>query len=98
MAFTNVSALVGGVVGFIAVAFDRWLLLLVAQVPGLIIFAFFVWIGVSVQVGSEADVGVSCPIAVLLWAVANLALIYLVETGREPPSYSGFHSCCAGAR
>jgi hypothetical protein len=70
-----VSALVGGVVGFIAVARDRSLLLLVAQVPGLIIFAFFVWIAVSMQVGGEADVRVSFPIAVLLWAVANFFMI-----------------------
>ena len=80
------SALVGGVVGFIAVARDRSLLLLVAQVPGLIIFAFFVWIVVSMQVGGEADVRVSFPIAVLLWAVANLALIYLAQNGGEQTS------------
>ncbi|HET7270281.1 MAG TPA: hypothetical protein VFI90_04265, partial [Rubrobacter sp.] len=69
-----VSALVGGVVGFIAVARDRSLLLLIAQVPGLIIFAFFVWIGVSMMVGGEADVRVSFPIAFLLWAVANFLM------------------------
>ena len=71
-----VSALVGGVVGFIAVARDRSLLLLVAQVPGLIIFSFFVWIAVSMQVGGEADVQVSFPIAVLLWAIANFTLMW----------------------
>ena len=77
-----VSALVGGVVGFIAVVRDRSLLLLVAQVPGLIIFSFFVWIGVSMQVGGEADVWVSFPIAVLLWAGANFFMILMRITAR----------------
>ena len=78
-----VSALVGGVVGFIAVARDRSLLLLVAQVPGLIIFAFFVWIPVSMLQGGETGVGVSLPIAVLLWAIANLALMLVSGISRK---------------
>ena len=82
------SALVGGVVGSIAVARDRPLLLLVAQVQGLIIFAFFVWIGVSMQVGGEADMRVSLPIAVLLRAVANLVLIHLAGNGGERTSWN----------
>ena len=79
-----VSALVGGVVGFIAVARDRSLLL-VAQVPGLIIFAFFVWIPVSMLSGGETGglVPFSNPIAVLLWAIANLALMWITRDSRE---------------
>ena len=82
------SALVGGVVGFIAVARDRSLLLLVAQVPGLIIFAFFVWAAISVLGGGrgwygEPDVRVTFPIAVLLWAIANLALMWSTRNSGE---------------
>ena len=65
---------------------DRSLLLLIAQVPGLIIFAFFVWIWVSMQVGGEADVRVSFPIAVLLWAIPNLTFIYVCEKSSERTS------------
>ena len=70
------SALLGGLVGFIAVAHDRSLLLLVAQVPGLLIFTFFVWIAVTIQAGGEVDTWVQYPIAVFLWAIANLALMW----------------------
>ena len=73
------SALVGGVAGFVAVARDRSLLLWVAQVPGLLIFSFFVWVAISILGGEsrgEADVRVTFPIAVLLWAIANLALMW----------------------
>lgn len=68
------SALVGGVVGFIAVARDRSLMLLVAQIPGLIIFAFFVWIAISMMVGGEANLWFSFPVSVLLWAVMNFLM------------------------
>lgn len=81
-----VSALIGGVVGLIAVTRDSSLLLLVAQVPGLIIFSFFVWIGVSMQVGGEADVWYTFPIAVLFWAVANffMILVRIAARGTGP--------------
>ena len=78
-----VSALVGGVVGFIAVARDRSLLLLVAQVPGLIIFSFLVWIPVSMLQGGEKGVGVSLPLAVLLWAIANLGIMLVSGSFRK---------------
>ena len=73
------TAVAGGVVGFIAEARDRSLLLLIAQVPGLIIFAFIVWIPVSIQAGGETDGRVSIPLAVSLWAISNLTNIYLRE-------------------
>jgi hypothetical protein len=75
----SLSALLGGIAGFVAVKSDRSLLLLVAQVPGLLIFSFFVWAAISILGGEsrgEADVRITFPIAVLLWAIANLALMW----------------------
>jgi hypothetical protein len=80
------SALFGGIVGFIAVARDRSLLLWVAQVPGLLIFSFFVWAAISILGGEsrgEADVRVTFPIAVLLWAIANLAHMWSTRNSGE---------------
>jgi hypothetical protein len=80
------SALFGGIVGFIAVKSDRSLLLLVAQVPGLIIFSFIVWAAISILGGEsrgEADVRVTFPIAVLLWAIANFALMWSTRNSGE---------------
>jgi carbon starvation protein CstA len=62
------------------------LLLLVAQVPGLLIFAVFVWIVISILGGEsrgEADVRVTFPIAVLLWAIANLAVMWSPRNSGE---------------
>jgi hypothetical protein len=82
------SALVGGLFGFFAVERDRSLLLLVAQIPGLLIFAFFVWAAISMLGGGrgwygEPDVRVTFPIAVLLWAIANLALMWSTRNSGE---------------
>lgn len=83
-----VSALVGGVAGLIAVERDRSLLVWVAQVPGLLIFAFFVWAAISMSGGGrgwygEPDVRVTFPIAVLLWAIANLAVMWSPRNSGE---------------
>ena len=80
------TAVAGGVVAFIAELRDRSLLLLIAQVPGLIIFAFIVWIPVSIQAGGETDGRVSIPLAVSLWAISNLTNIYVREKSGERTS------------
>ena len=76
----------GGVFGLIAVGRDRSWLVWVAQVPAMLVFAFFVWARSSMSIGHNANVWVTFPIAVFLWAVANffMILVRIAARGTGP--------------
>ena len=80
------SAVAGGVAGLIALARDRSWLIWVAQVPGVLFFAFLVWGISSISLGHDANPWVTFPIAVLLWAVMVFNILRSTRLGRERSS------------
>ena len=77
------SAVAGGVAGLIALARDRSWLIWVAQVPGVLFFAFVIWGMSSISLGHDANPWITVPIAILMWAVFVFSLLWSVRLGRE---------------
>jgi uncharacterized membrane protein len=71
-----VSALAGALFGLVAVGQrDLSWLVWVSQVPALLVLAFIVWATRSASIGHDANVWVTLPISVLLWALLNFGII-----------------------
>ena len=76
------SAVAGGVVGLIALARDRSALVWVAQAPGLIVFAYLIWAVSSMLMGKDANLWITLPSCVLVWAVSAF-LICMRKSGES---------------